>query len=193
MKNLRPSVKALSMGLVLFPILALSQTDQGLGSGDLGDPWETLNLNPKTRIKLGFRNANVDNVIAMIEQAANVTIVKDPTLTGLITVTTSKPVTLSQAFYVFDSGLRLRGFAISRQRSILVIKAVPAPSRRGGPNGAGPFPWWPWRTGRGGRSQVLSFAIRKRRPGGSGHQRCFSGKSSHDPEPDSLAADRVGG
>ncbi len=157
MKNLRPSFKALSMGLVLFPMLALAQTDQSSGSDDLGDPWESLSLNPKTRIKLGFRNANVDNVIAMIEQAANVTIVKDPTLTGPITVTTSKPVTLAQAFYVFDSGLRLRGFAISRQRSILVIKALPKPNQRGGPGGDGPFSRGPG--GAGGQAQVKFYPL----------------------------------
>ena len=139
MPNFRSTLKALAGAIVFLPVLAMAQSDSVFGTSGLNDPWDDLSLNAKTRLKLSFRNANVDNVIALIEQAAGVTIVKDPTLTGPITVTTSKPVGLAEAFYVFDSVLRLRGFEISRQRKILVIKALPkTPTRTGGPNGNGP-------------------------------------------------------
>jgi len=119
--------------LAVVPIVA--QTQSELYGSDLGDPWDNLKLNSKTRVKLSFRNASVDNVIAFIEQASNITLVKDPTLTGPITVTTSAPVSLAEAFYVFDSVLRLRGFQISRQRKLLVIKALPKTTARTGPGG----------------------------------------------------------
>jgi len=126
------NLKSLALALVLMPIVATAQSDSAFGQSGLSDPWEELNLNTKTRIKLVFRNANVDNVIAFIEQASGVTIVKDPTLAGPITVTTSKPVSIAEAFYVFDSVLRLRGFEISRQRKLLAIKALPRAGGRPG-------------------------------------------------------------
>ena len=94
---------------------------------EVGDPWDSLKLDAKVRIKLSFRNANVDNVIAMIQQASHVTIVKDPNLNGPITVTTADPVGLSEAFHVFNSVLKLKGFELTRDRKILVI-ARPKPA-----------------------------------------------------------------
>ena len=94
---------------------------------EVGDPWDSLKLDAKVRIKLSFRNANVDNVIAMIQQASHVTIVKDPNLNGPITVTTADPVSISEAFHVFNSVLKLKGFELTRDRKILVI-ARPKPA-----------------------------------------------------------------
>ena len=94
---------------------------------EVGDPWDSLKLDSKVRIKLSFRNANVDNVIAMIQQASHVTIVKDPNLNGPVTVTTADPVGLSEAFHVFNSVLKLKGFELTRDRKILVI-ARPKPA-----------------------------------------------------------------
>src|ERR1700734_4048636 len=118
-------LKSLTLAAVLVPIAAIAQSESDFGQSGLSDPWEELSLNSKARLKMNFRNANVDNVIAFIEEASGITVVKDPTLVGPITVTTSKPVSLAEAFYVFDSVLRLRGFEISRQRKILAIKAIP--------------------------------------------------------------------
>ena len=150
---------------MFLPVIAMAQSDSVFGTSGLNDPWDDLSLSAKTRLKLSFRNANVDNVIALIEQAAGVTIVKDPTLVGPITVTTSKPVSLSEAFYVFDSVLRLRGFEISRQRKILVIKALPkamarpaggnGPGGGSGPGGGNGFPGG----GGGGATQVKFYPL----------------------------------
>ncbi len=94
---------------------------------DPGDAWDSLKLDSKVRIKLDFRNANVDNIIAMIQKASHVTIVKDPQLTGNMTVTTADPVSLTEAFHVFQSVLRLRGFEFSRDRKILIITLTKKP------------------------------------------------------------------
>ena len=133
MQTRRALLAAGAFVLAVMPVVAQTQAD--LYGSDLGDAWDNLKLNSKTRVKLSFRNANVDNVIAFIEQASNITIVKDPTLSGSITVTTSAPVSLSEAFYVLDSVLKLRGFQISRQRKLLVIKAFPKATVRTGPGG----------------------------------------------------------
>jgi general secretion pathway protein D len=132
MSYLNSRLKILALAFVLMPTYVMAQSDSESGANGFSDPWEDLSLNSKTKLKLSFRNANVDNVIAMIEQASGITIVKDPMLVGSITVTTSKPVSLPQAFYVLNEGLKLRGFEIRRQRSILVIKAIPKPPTRNG-------------------------------------------------------------
>jgi len=109
-----------------------SKSTQGNPGGgqpvEVGDPWDSLKLDSKARIKLSFRNANIDNVIAMIQQASHITIVKDPTLMGPITVTTADPVGLSEAFHVFNSVLKLKGFEFSRDRKLLVITRLKPPA-----------------------------------------------------------------
>ena len=95
---------------------------------EVGDPWDSLKLDSKVRIKLSFRNANVDNVIAMLQQASHITIVKDPVLVGPVTVTTADPVSLTEAFHVFNSVLKLKGFELSRDRKILVITRPKPPA-----------------------------------------------------------------
>lgn len=95
---------------------------------EVGDPWDSLKLDSKARIKLSFRNANVDNVIAMIQQASHITIVKDPGLVGPVTVATADPVSLSEAFHVFNSVLKLKGFEFTRDRKILIITRLKPPA-----------------------------------------------------------------
>ncbi len=94
---------------------------------DTGDAWDNLKLDSKARIKLSFRNANIDNVIAMIQNASHVTIVKDPQLMGPITVTTADPVSLTEAFHVFNSVLKLKGYELFRDRKLLVITLIKKP------------------------------------------------------------------
>lgn len=98
---------------------------------EVGDPWDNLKLDSKVRIKLSFRNANVDNIIAFLEKASHVTIVKDPQLTGTMTVTTADPVSLTEAFHVFSSVLKLRGYEFTRDKKILILTLIkrqpPAP------------------------------------------------------------------
>ncbi|MDR3690961.1 MAG: secretin N-terminal domain-containing protein [Fimbriimonas sp.] len=88
---------------------------------EVGDPWENLKLDSKVRIKLSFRNANIDNIIAMLEKASHVTIVKDPQLTGPMTVTTADPVGISEAFHIFNTVLKLKGYELTRDKKILIV------------------------------------------------------------------------
>ena len=91
---------------------------------EVGDAWDNLKLDSKVRIKLSFRNANIDNIIAFLEKASHVTIVKDPQLGGPMTVTTADPVSLSEAFHVFSSVLKLRGYEFTRDRKILILTLI---------------------------------------------------------------------
>lgn len=109
--------------LATAPHLAFAQFDFG---GGLSEParlaWEQFELNPNTRLRLDFRNANVDNVLAIFQRASGITIVKDPALSGPITLTSAAPVSLSEAFSILNAALGLRNFDMRREGNLLVIR-----------------------------------------------------------------------
>lgn len=109
---------------VLLPAAAFGQFFNGTGTDgpNATKPWADFKLNAKTRIKLDFRDASVDNVLAMFEKASGITIVKDPTLTGKVTITSAKPVSLNDAFSILKANLDLKGFDLSKEGSFLEIK-----------------------------------------------------------------------
>lgn len=108
----------------------------GEGGGSSSAPWTEFKLNPKTRIKLDFRNSNVDMVIDLFSRTSGVTIVKDPTLTGPITVTSAKPLPLADAFEVLSATLKLKGFEIRKEGKLLVIRNT-RNQNQGGRGGGG--------------------------------------------------------
>ena len=136
MPSFHLSLKASAFAAVLIPFVACGQQtpltqDMAVAvshQATSSAPWEGLKLDPKVRIKLSFRNANIDNVIQMLQDASQVTIAKDPSLKGGITVTTARPVKLGEAFHVFNSVLKLEGYEITRDDEILVITKFKAPA-----------------------------------------------------------------
>jgi len=116
----RLRIKGLLLGLALAPVLASAQFDTG--GGDIGNPWDSFKLNKTTRITLNFENASPDAIIKLLEKASGITIVKDPTLTKGISVTSAKPVSLSDAFNIFSQTLSLNGYSLSKSGSLLVIR-----------------------------------------------------------------------
>ncbi|MDR3689017.1 MAG: secretin N-terminal domain-containing protein [Fimbriimonas sp.] len=117
---------------MMLPGLAFGQffTGGGVDTPNSIRPWMDFKLNPKTKVKLDFRDAGIDNIISLYEKESGITIVKDPTLTGKITVTSAKPVSLSDAFAILKANLDLKGFEITKDGSFLVIK-----NRNGGGGG----------------------------------------------------------
>ena len=113
--NLR--VAALAVVLAVAP-LSLAQFD----SGGTQRPWAALKLNPKTRLQLDYRNSSIDAIIAMYQRASGVTIVKDPTLTGNLTLSSAKPVSLDDAFQILATTLKLKGYNLRSEGKLLVIK-----------------------------------------------------------------------
>jgi general secretion pathway protein D len=106
-----------------LPLIAPAQFD--LGGGETSVPWKSFKLNPKTRVKLDFKNANPDMVVSFMSKATGVTIVKDPALKTPMTISTAKPVSLTDAFQVFSSVLDVHGYNLQKQNSILVIRKKP--------------------------------------------------------------------
>jgi general secretion pathway protein D len=95
----------------------------GGGGGRNSRPaWEEFKLSPTKKIQLSFRNASADAIIDLLSKQSGITIIKDPALNTPMTVTTPKAVPLKDAFAVFNSALGLRGFEMTKEGSILVIK-----------------------------------------------------------------------
>ena len=119
--------------------------------------WDNFKLNPKTRVQLDFRNATVDSVIHTLSQASGITIIKDPTLTGGITLQSPKPQSLDDAFAMFNAVLNLKNFQIIQQFNFLLIKAKPQQGGfpRGNNTGFGNTGDIGARSSRGGTQSVL--------------------------------------
>lgn len=97
--------------------------DRGGGSQSSLPAWEQFKLNPATLVKLDFRNASVDAVLQMLSQASGITIVKDPALTGGITLHTPKQQRLKEAFALLNATLTLRNFDMNKEGDFLVIRS----------------------------------------------------------------------
>ncbi|RYG26085.1 hypothetical protein EON82_04670 [bacterium] len=128
---------ALAFAVAVAPMAA----PQFIG-GEVSTPWAAFKLNTKTRLKLDYRNANIDAIIAMYQRASGVTIVKDPSLTGPLTVSSAKPVPLADAFQILSTTLSLKGYDMRKEGNLLVIRKRDNNNRGGGfpPGGVTTFP-----------------------------------------------------
>lgn len=119
----------LAVGLLpsVVPIEAMGQFVTGASS----HPWEGFKLDAKTKVKVEFRNSNIDNIISFYERVSGVTIVKDPTLTGGLTVTSAKAVSLNDAFQILSTTLSLKNYDLLKDGNLLVIR-VKKPAQPGG-------------------------------------------------------------
>src|SRR5690348_5277953 len=105
----------------------------GESNGPAQSAWEQFKLPSKT-LKLDFRNANPDMVLSLFTKTSGITIVKDPTLTQPLTLTTAKAVPLKQAFEILNAALSVRNFELKKEGSLLVIRAKPRNDRGQGRN-----------------------------------------------------------
>jgi general secretion pathway protein D len=120
----------------IVPMAAFAQFEFGGGGGGSApkQAWESFKL-PKATMKLDFRNANIDLVLSLYTKTSGITIVKDPSLTTPITLTTAKAVPLGEAFEVLNAALSLRNYEMRKEGKILVIRQK---QQRGG-GGSGSF------------------------------------------------------
>jgi general secretion pathway protein D len=94
--------------------------------------WEQFPLDAKARVTLDFRNASVDAILQMLSKASGVAIVKDPGLTGGLTLQSPRPVSLDEAFALFNAVLGLKNFELQKQGTFLIIKPKQARGFGGG-------------------------------------------------------------
>jgi len=138
MRTSRLVTALLALGIV--PSVAHAQLDM-FDDTPIKMPWEYFKLNPKTKVKLDFRNASVDAVLQYLGNASGVGIIKDPTLTGGITLQSPKPQTLNDAFSMLSTALSLRNFSLTKSGNFLVIKAQPKGNAAGGGRDRGSSPF----------------------------------------------------
>lgn len=103
-------------------------------------PWAELKLNPKTRVRLQFRNASIDAILSLFERVSGITLVKDPTLTGTLTLTSATAVPLNDAFNILSKTLSLKGYRIQREDGLLVIRKQAANNGNRTPQAGGLTP-----------------------------------------------------
>lgn len=145
MKNWKRSKWILLALALVGPATGLAQFDTGGGTRPGGStqssskPWQQFKLDPKKKISLSFRNANVDMVLDVISRASGITIVKDPALKEPITVSSPKAVSLDEAFQILSSALSVRNFEMRKDGNILVIQARRQNQGRGGEQGNSQF------------------------------------------------------
>jgi general secretion pathway protein D len=132
-------VKVALIGLAMvMPLAAWSQFDFGGGAGESSvKPWESLLPKKQVKLKLSLGNATADSVISLFEQVSGISIVKDPALTGKLPITSAKAVDLSTAFQILNTTLDLKGFSMTKEGNLLVIKQKPGGGR--GPAGGFDF------------------------------------------------------
>ncbi|MEI7576707.1 MAG: secretin N-terminal domain-containing protein [Armatimonadota bacterium] len=115
---------SLALALVAGSV-ASAQFDMGGGastSSSSGSWAEKLKMTSKAKIKLDFRNANIDLVLQMFQKTSGKTIIKDPNLTGPFTITSAGSVDLSTAFTILEKTLNLKGYDMTAESGMAVIK-----------------------------------------------------------------------
>ncbi len=112
--------------IVAATAIASAQFDFGSAPAKEVKPWDEFKLSSKTRIKLDYRNSGVDSILAMYQRASGVTIIKDPTLTGQLTLTSAKPVSLSEAFNILATTLSLKNFELAKEGTLMIIRVKQA-------------------------------------------------------------------
>src|SRR5439155_5581687 len=90
---------------------------------------------PQRRIRLDFRDVDIDNVLKFFSMAAGKTLIKDPSLSGPVTMLLPQPVTLEEGYRVLDAVLSTKGYTL--ERDPMLIRVVPV--RRFGGFGGGGF------------------------------------------------------
>ena len=128
----RPALKAIPKKVVVKPVRKPVVKKAAKPIPKPPPPWESFHLNPNLRIKLDFRNANVDAVIHVLSSASGIAIIKDPALVGGVTLQSPKPQSLNDAFALFDALLHLKNYEITKEGNFLLV-ASRAPGGAGAP------------------------------------------------------------
>ena len=130
----RPALKAIPKKVVVKPVRKPVVKKAAKPIPKPPPPWESFHLNPNLRIKLDFRNANVDAVIHVLSSASGIAIIKDPALVGGVTLQSPKPQSLNDAFALFDALLHLKNYEITKEGNFLLV-ASRTPGGAGAPPG----------------------------------------------------------
>lgn len=79
-------------------------------------------LGPEGRVKIDFRNASIDSVLQFFSVTLGSTIIKDPSLTGTVTLISPQPITLREAFSILQAYLESKGYQIEQKANYIQVK-----------------------------------------------------------------------
>lgn len=105
--------------------VVLAVAPLGLGQNPFAggeSAWAAFPLNKAKRVQLDWHNANIDAIISYFQTQSGITLVKDPSLVGPLTLTSAKPVSLNDAFSILNATLQLKGYRMQKQGNLIVIK-----------------------------------------------------------------------
>ena len=115
------------------------------GTGQLKSASGAASHGPQRRIRLDFRDVDIDNVLKFYGMAAGKTVVKDPGLVGPVTMMVPQPISLDQGLHVLEAVLNSKGYTLQQDDPIL-LRVVPqrgfggfGGGRGGGSFGGGDF------------------------------------------------------
>ncbi|MBI2264043.1 MAG: hypothetical protein HYU64_02530 [Armatimonadetes bacterium] len=74
-----------------------------------------------SQVSMNFFNADIDLVLQFMSHVSGLTIIKDPALTGKVTLMTRRKVTVEEALRLLDQSLQVRGYSALRKGEVLKI------------------------------------------------------------------------
>ncbi|MGE5549286.1 MAG: secretin N-terminal domain-containing protein [Bacteroidota bacterium] len=80
-------------------------------------------------VSFDFRGAEIDHVLQFLSAASGMTVVKDPAVTGPVTVISQTKITIEQAIALLRSVLEVKGFTILVTPGLLKVLSVEAAKR----------------------------------------------------------------
>lgn len=104
--------------------------------GSLKSASGAVSHRPQRKIRLDFRDVDIDNVLKFYGMAAGKTVVKDPGLTGPVTMMVPQPISLDQGLHVLQAVLDSKGYTL-QQDDPMLLRIVPQRGGFGGFRGGG--------------------------------------------------------
>ena len=94
------------------------------GSTPAGNAAPAENVAPVEKVTLDVRGLDIDNLLQFYSRTFGLTIIKDPNLTGPVTIMCPRPVSRQEAFDTLNSVLGVRGFTSILNGSVMKIVSV---------------------------------------------------------------------
>jgi len=89
----------------------------------VNDPYskEIEKARKEGKVILNFKNADISSVVKFMSELTGKNIILDPKVRGKITLTSSKPIPLNQAWSIFTLALNLQGYGVIEKKGIVRI------------------------------------------------------------------------
>lgn len=84
---------------------------------------------PRKRVSMDFRGADIDNVLLFFSMQSGITILKDPSLTGPVTLINARKIPLLEAFRILEALLNQKNFTLQREGPLLRVVPKGPPSQ----------------------------------------------------------------